>query len=72
MPCGLRIIAGTILLVILLKRLLSFSIARLLFRFINKVDSGRDKSSFVDHYHHRRIYLAIIPDHGFHRGLPAV
>jgi MscS family membrane protein len=42
------LIAGTILLVILLKRLISILIARLLFRFINRVDAGLDKASFVN------------------------
>ena len=42
------LIAGTILLVILLKRLLSVLIARLLFRFIKKIDAGLDKPSFVN------------------------
>jgi MscS family membrane protein len=42
------IIAGTILLVILLKRLISVLIARLLFRLINRIDAGLDKASFVN------------------------
>jgi MscS family membrane protein len=42
------IIAGTILLAILLKRLISVLIARFLFRFINKIDAGLDKASFVN------------------------
>src|SRR5579872_3477305 len=41
------IIAGTILLVILLKRWISVLIARLLFRFIDRIDAGLDKASFV-------------------------
>ncbi len=42
------IIAGTILLVILLKRLISVMIARLLFRLIKRIDAGLDKASFVN------------------------
>jgi MscS family membrane protein len=41
------IIAGTILLVIVLKRWISSWIARLLFQLIRKIDSGLDKISFV-------------------------
>lgn len=42
------IIAGTILFVILLKRFISKLIARLIFRFIRKIGTGMDKSSFLD------------------------
>jgi MscS family membrane protein len=41
------IIAGTILLVILLRRLISLGIARMLFQLIRKMDSGLDKNSFT-------------------------
>lgn len=42
------LIAGTILLVILLKRWISVLIARLLFRFISRIDAGLDKASFIN------------------------
>jgi MscS family membrane protein len=42
------IVAATILFVIILKRFISRLIARLIFRFIRRVDTGVDKSSFVD------------------------
>ena len=42
------IVASTILFVILLKRVISRLIAHMIFRFIRRVDTGVDKSSFVD------------------------
>ena len=42
------IVAATILFVILLKRFISRLIAHLIFRFIRRVDSRMDRSSFVD------------------------
>ena len=42
------IVAATILFVIALKRFISRLIARLLFRFIRKMDSGLDKSDFLN------------------------
>ncbi len=42
------IVAATILFVIALKRFISRLIARLLFRFIRKIDSGLDKSDFLN------------------------
>jgi MscS family membrane protein len=42
------IVAATILFVILLKRFISRLIAHMIFRFIRRVDTGVDKSSFVD------------------------
>ncbi|HWK05433.1 MAG TPA: mechanosensitive ion channel domain-containing protein [Puia sp.] len=42
------IVAATILFVIILKRFISRLIAHLIFRFIRRVDSAMDKSSFVD------------------------
>lgn len=42
------IVGGAILLVILLKRLISILIARLLFRFVRRIDAGLDKNSFLD------------------------
>jgi MscS family membrane protein len=42
------VVAATILFVVILKRFISRWIARLIFRFIRGVDSGVDRSSFVD------------------------
>jgi MscS family membrane protein len=42
------IIAATILFVIILKRFISRLIGKLIFRFIRKMDSGLDKSAFLD------------------------
>jgi MscS family membrane protein len=42
------IVAGTILFIIVLKRFISRLIARLIFRLIRRMDSGLDKSAFLD------------------------
>src|ERR1700760_4831859 len=42
------IVAATILFVIALKRFISRQIGRLIFRFIRRMDSGLDRSAFLD------------------------
>src|SRR5258706_10327352 len=42
------LVVSTILFVIILKRFISRLIARLIFRFVRRMDSGLDKSAFVD------------------------